>query len=222
MADELLTHLAPWIRDKRVNLWDDSQILAGSKWKDAIDAAIDEAAVAVLLVSKAFFASDFTADYELPQLMARSSRNEIRLVWVAVGYSAVRSTTLPQFQAANNPDRPLESLSGAQRNKVMVDVATTVADAASMRSLAGGLRMMEETTEPLEAALAQRPQNAPDATAFKPLTRCLQTGSLFQARLRQSPPQISTACHHLIESSSLIWRTPWIATTNGGPPYASS
>lgn len=157
-ADELVTHLAPWIRNKRVNLWDDSRIAAGANWKDAIDAALDDAAVAVLLVSKAFFASDFIANYELPRLLARASRNELRIVWVAVGYSAVHATTLSQFQSANEPDRPLESLGGAQRNQVMVDVATKIADAVTMRSLAGGLRIIDETTEPLEAALEQRPE----------------------------------------------------------------
>lgn len=158
-ADELVTHLAPWIRDKRVNLWDDSRIDGGARWKDAIDAALDEAAVAVLLVSKSFLASEFIATYELPRLVARAGRNELRLIWVAVGYSAVNTTTLSQFQAANNPDRPLESLGAAQRNKVMVKVATKVADAVTMRSLAGGLRIIDETTEPIEAALAHRPED---------------------------------------------------------------
>ena len=29
-ADELITFLAPWIRDKRVDLWDDSRISFGN------------------------------------------------------------------------------------------------------------------------------------------------------------------------------------------------
>ncbi len=158
-ADELVTHMAPWIRDKRVNIWDDSRIKAGAKWLDEIESALDQAAVAVLLVSKDFLASEFIAKYELPRLLERAGRNELRLAWVAVGYSAVRMTPLSQFQAANDPERPLERLSAAQRNKVMVEVATKVADAVTMRSLAGGLRIIDETTEPIEAALAGRPEN---------------------------------------------------------------
>jgi hypothetical protein len=41
-ADELLTHLAPWIREKRVNLWDDSRIKAGDQWHSEIRKALGE------------------------------------------------------------------------------------------------------------------------------------------------------------------------------------
>jgi hypothetical protein len=36
-ADELLRFLAPWIRDKRLKLWDDSQIQMGGNWQKEID-----------------------------------------------------------------------------------------------------------------------------------------------------------------------------------------
>ena len=44
-ADELLTFLAPWIRTKRVNLWDDSRIESGQDWRGEIQKAIDEGAL---------------------------------------------------------------------------------------------------------------------------------------------------------------------------------
>lgn len=64
--DQLLTFLAPWIRDKRVDLWDDSRIKLGDNWQAEIHKAIEEAAVAVLLVTKDFLASDFITKQELP------------------------------------------------------------------------------------------------------------------------------------------------------------
>jgi len=42
-AEELLTFLAPWIRNKRVDLWDDSRIHAGDNWKAEIQQAVREA-----------------------------------------------------------------------------------------------------------------------------------------------------------------------------------
>ena len=63
-ADELMTFLAPWIRDKRVDLWDDSRIQLGDNWRTEIQKAIEEATVAVLLVTKDFLASDFITKHE--------------------------------------------------------------------------------------------------------------------------------------------------------------
>jgi hypothetical protein len=157
-ADELSTFLAPWIRDKRLNLWDDSQIAVGDNWRAQIESAIQEATVAVLLVTKDFLASDFITRYELPALLDRARKKQIRLAWVAVGHSGVEATELWGFQAVNDPSRPLETLGRSQRNKAMVDIAKSIADAITVGTFAGGLEIIDVTTEPLEAALERRPE----------------------------------------------------------------
>jgi len=155
-ADQLVTFLAPWIRDKRVDLWDDSRIKLGDNWQAEIRKAIEEAAVAVLLVTKDFLASDFITKQELPGLLGRAQQKQIRLAWIAVGHSGVEATELWRFQAVNDPSRPLETLDRAQRNKAMVDIANRIADAVTISTFAGGLHIIDETTEPLEAALEGR------------------------------------------------------------------
>lgn len=155
-AEELATFLAPWIRDKRVNLWDDSQIAVGDSWQTQIENVIDEATVAVLLVTKDFLASDFILRHELPLLLERARKKQIRIAWIAVGHSGVEATDLWRFQAVNDPSRPLETLGRAQRNKEMVDIAKSIADAVTVGTFAGGLQIIDDTTEPLEAALEGR------------------------------------------------------------------
>jgi hypothetical protein len=157
-ANELLTFLAPWIRDKRVDLWDDSRIRAGANWQAEIQSSIEEASVAVLLVSKDFLASHFIWEREVPELLERAAKKQVRIAWVAIGHSGVEATPLWNFQAVNDPSRPLESLTRAQRNQAMVEIAKRIADAVTIRTLAGGLRIIDETTEPLEAALERRPE----------------------------------------------------------------
>ena len=157
-ADRLATVLAPWIREKRLALWDDSKIQAGADWQREIESAIDEASVAVLLVTSDFLASDFIMRRELPLILERARRNQLRLMWVAVAPSAVSITPLSNFQAANSPDRPLSALPVAQREQALVNVAKDIADAATIATLAGGLQIIDETTEPLEAALENRPE----------------------------------------------------------------
>jgi hypothetical protein len=117
---------------------------------------VHEASVAVLLVSKDFLASDFIAEQELPMLLDRATRKELRLAWIAVGHSSVFETQIAQFQAVNDPKHPLMTLARPQRDKVMVEIAKKIADAVTIRTLAGGLKIIDETTEPLEAALENR------------------------------------------------------------------
>src|SRR5688500_15374246 len=122
-ADELQTHLAPWIREGRLTLWDDSAIAPGAKWQEEISNALGEAAVAVLLVSPDFLASHFINSVELPAIIRRAQDGNLRIAWVAVRHSAVEATPLSHFQAVNDPSRPLADLPKAARDKVLVDVA---------------------------------------------------------------------------------------------------
>jgi len=157
-ANDLTTFLAPWIRDKRVDFWDDSRIQPGEHWHDQIDRALDEATVAVLLVTKNFLASNFVMNHELPALLKRVKKGEVRLVWVAAEHSGVAATELANFQAANDPGRPLEVLSKPQRNAAMAHIAKAIADAVTLGTFAGGLQIIDETTEPIEAAVERRPE----------------------------------------------------------------
>jgi hypothetical protein len=155
-ADKLVKFLAPWIRDKRVYLWDDSKIKPGDDWQKEIKSAIEEAAVAVLLVTAEFFDSTYIADVELPLLLKRARKQQLTIIWVAADYSGVAATDLSQFQAANDPSHPLAALPLTQRNKTMVDIGKKVADAFTMRTLAGSLGIIDATTEPINAALEAR------------------------------------------------------------------
>lgn len=155
-VEALTTQLAPWLRDKRVVLWADTQIGVGRSWRAEINAAMAQAKVAVLLVTKDFLASSFIVENELPAILALARDNKLKLVWIPIGHSGVQATALWQFQAASDPGRPLETLKRPQRDKVLTAIAKQIADAATLGTLAGGLKIIDETTEPLEAALDGR------------------------------------------------------------------
>lgn len=157
-VEELTKFLAPWLRDQRLALWDDSQIHPGADWQQEIERALEEATVAVLLVTPDFLASDFVMDRELPTLLNRAQQNKLRIAWVAVRHSAVETTALWNYQAVNNPSRPLATLGESLRDEAMVGIARKIADAVTIGTFAGGLQIIDETTEPLEAALEGRPE----------------------------------------------------------------
>jgi len=151
-----------------------------------------------LLVTKDFFASDFIAEQELPMLFDRSTRQEIRIAWIAVGYSSFEQTPLAQFQAVNDPKYPLMTLDRSERDKVMVDIAKKIADAVTIRTLAGGLRIIDETTESIEAVLENRPEEG--SRSF-----------LVQAEYEPTKDRIS-----FTGSYEKIWRIPLTVITSGG------
>lgn len=129
--DRLLEHLAPYIRKYKLDVWDDSRITAGDNWRGSINSALDNAMVAVLLVSPSFLASDFIINKELQPLLDAAKEKGVRIIWVAVRHSAVRITELEAYQAANDPKRPLSHLTEAERDEELVRISEVISNAAN-------------------------------------------------------------------------------------------
>ena len=127
--DRLRVHLKPLERRKLIEAWDDSHIGAGADWRAAIDRSLDEASVAVLLVSADWLASDFIQDFELPRLLARVRSEGVLVLPVLVSPCQVELTPLSGIQFVNGTDRPLIGLPEAEREAVLVRAAQAVLSA---------------------------------------------------------------------------------------------
>lgn len=125
--ERLRVHLKPLERDYDIKIWDDRKIRAGSKWKEEIEEAIRSAKVAVLIISADFLASDFIVNNELPPLLDAAETDGAVILPLIVSPSRFLSTkSLSQFQAINDPARPLISMAKGEQEETLVKVSEDI------------------------------------------------------------------------------------------------
>jgi hypothetical protein len=127
--NRLLVHLKPLERAGRIDLFADTYLRAGDKWRDEIKAALQRARVAILLVSADFLASDFIVNDELPPLLQRAEKMGTRIVPIILKPCRfVRDRSLRDFQAVNDPALPLVNMADGRQEETYDRVAQLVED----------------------------------------------------------------------------------------------
>ena len=118
----LQVFLTPAFRAGRLKFWDDTNIRMGDSWRAEIQAAIDRARVAVLLVSPNFLASEFVARDEFPKILEAARRDGLKIVWMllsATPYEVVPvGRVIQEIQCAHPVDRPLDGLDDPECNQI--------------------------------------------------------------------------------------------------------
>jgi nucleoside 2-deoxyribosyltransferase len=125
--DRLLVHLKPLEKSGVLDLWVDTRLRAGDKWKVQIERALEKANVAILLVSADFLASDFITDNELPPLLKNAEeRGTVVIPVILKPCRFTRDAQLRTFQAVNDPKRALILLPPGQQEVIYDQVAYEV------------------------------------------------------------------------------------------------
>lgn len=123
----LRVHLKPLEREHRIEIWDDTRIKPGSRWREEIEQALAATKVAVLLVSADFLASDFITGDELPPLLSAAEKEGAIILPVILSPSRFdRTSSLAQFQAVNNPSKPLIGLDRSEQEAILVKVSEAI------------------------------------------------------------------------------------------------
>ena len=123
----ILIHLRPLERKGLLDLWSDTKIKAGDRWREEIRKALRGARLAVLLISADFLASNFIETDELPPLLVAAEEKGARIIPIIVKPSRfVRDDRLSRFQALNDPKEPLIHMSEGQREDIYARLAETI------------------------------------------------------------------------------------------------
>jgi len=123
---KLRTILKPLEWKMGLNIWDDTAIEAGQRWKEEIQAALDTTKVAIFLVSPNFLASDFIKHNELPPLLQKAAEKQVTILWIHVSACLYDVTSLKDYQAAHDISRPLDRLRPSMQNEVLVEISKNV------------------------------------------------------------------------------------------------
>lgn len=142
----LKVHLRPFERRSQVDLWADTRIRTGDRWRQEITAALDRAAVAVLLVSADFLASEFIARNELPPLLRAANEEGVKILPVILKSCAFTSMDeLADYQAINDPMSPLISLDENESEALWAKLAETIQAEIQQFSQALGAEEIDPT-----------------------------------------------------------------------------
>ena len=125
-VDRLLVHLKPLERDMSIDIWEDSRIKPGEKWRTEIGNALNSACVAVLIVSADFLASDFVMKDEVPILLQNAETRGTAIMPLIIAPSLFSQSSLNRFQTVNSPASPLSKLNSHQRDEILVSLATSI------------------------------------------------------------------------------------------------
>lgn len=104
-----------------IDVWDDTKIIAGQKWKEEIEKSLNESFIAILLISTDYLASDFIINNELSNLLFNAENKGTKIISLILRpCSFLDNTELSQFQAVNKPDKPLIKYKSAGRDEILL------------------------------------------------------------------------------------------------------
>jgi hypothetical protein len=112
-------HLKPLIREGLVDYWCDDKVKAGSDWMAELQEGLRSAKVVILLVSSNFFASDFIAVYESPEILKAAKTRGTIVLPIIINPSRFERSDFAVFQTLNPPSTPLAGMKAVDQEELL-------------------------------------------------------------------------------------------------------
>jgi hypothetical protein len=124
LVNELRVQLGGMEREGMLSAWIDVEELPGTLWRSRLEDAIQQARVAVLLVSGRYLDSEFIMNDELPAILKRTGLTVLPVILSSCLFDEKKS--LSRFGAFNSPRKPLDKLRKPQRTEQIRNVVRKV------------------------------------------------------------------------------------------------
>jgi hypothetical protein len=149
IREKFVTHLGPLKRTTKIEVWTDKQLHAGDNWEAAIMASLSQATIAVLLITADFLDSEFILNREVPALLHRREKDELRLIPILAKACAWELCDwLKPMQLLPRDAQPVWRKGGDVERELKLIVIELAAFAATareaMRKVAGLATVFEE------------------------------------------------------------------------------
>ncbi|MGE5341963.1 MAG: tetratricopeptide repeat protein [Candidatus Omnitrophota bacterium] len=123
----LLEQLRVLELEGNLDLWEDSQIETGTNWLPEIEKAINEAHIAVLMISAGFLTSNFIRVKEVPMILERRNNKELKVLPLFVEPCSWKSIPwLSPIQGFPSGNKTLMEMNKAKRKRCLTDFAETI------------------------------------------------------------------------------------------------
>jgi hypothetical protein len=83
------------------DLWDDERLTTGDDWEKEIKEAINEADIAILIISTDFLASDFITKKEIPPILENAEKKGVKIMPIVVEHCYFEISEISNFNLSN-------------------------------------------------------------------------------------------------------------------------
>lgn len=123
--DRVQTHLTVLEKNGKLNIWDDRQIPLGGDWLADIEQSLEQASIALLLISRHFLSSDFILGKEIPELLKRRKESGLLVIPVMLTpCSWDHVDWLKEIQGYPRDNKPLSGMTEHQVDEALAALSS--------------------------------------------------------------------------------------------------
>jgi hypothetical protein len=158
--ERILRSLLPYLellrREGVADIWVDTELKGGARWRNEIDEALDAASIAVLMISQSFLVSRFIYEEELPRIFRRQQNGKLTVLPVFLSPSTVTSASIPfvdvdgmerrvilsDFQGFGTPEKTIRELAAVERDRRFVNLHDRIRELATATHILPGTQVV--------------------------------------------------------------------------------